>query len=206
MLELQGEDGLAGPRPAVDDERGLRVPVGELGDLREDGVEHDELLIEQGVDRLALDHRGGVLEELAVRAVGALAHIAALAPAEPSVQEGDEVVDAVPGEQRVGVEQVRMARMQELGVRVVEEVVQVGARGERDRPVMERGVPVREVLQVLPGLRRGVQHLLRPSAVAHDHQLLDVGGLAVAPLLQLNDDRVRPALMVEAGDHRVQPA
>jgi hypothetical protein len=208
--EVQRDDRLAGAGPAADDEHRLGVEVAGLGDLGEDRLEHHLLLVEQHVGRLALDHRRGVVEQLLVRPVLALPdaaqHAEPAAVAEVVVEELHELGDPVAGEQRVDAEHVRVPWREQLGLVVVGEVVQVGAGAQLDVAVVERLVRVGEVLLVLADLRRGVQRLLEAGAVADRDHVLDPGGLdVVAPLLELDDHRSRAAVVVVAGDHRVQP-
>ena len=72
--EVERDDRLARARPALDeDDRFLRV-VEAIARLRQDRFERDALLVEEHEVALGLDHRRGVLEELAAGAVLRLEH------------------------------------------------------------------------------------------------------------------------------------
>jgi hypothetical protein len=161
----------------------------------QDRLQHDLLLVEEHVAGLLPDHLRGVLEQLAVGPVAALAdgaqHAEPVAAAEPVVEEGDELVEAVAGEQRVDAEQVGVAAVVEL--RAV--VVRAGRAGTRRRragsPRRGTRCGCRRGTAGTGRLRGGVQLVADPTAVDDPDAVGDLGDLGVVPLLELDQHRAR---------------
>lgn len=125
------------------------------------------------------------------------------------VQELRKGVRLVAGVQRVAVERLGVAIGPELAIRLVLEVVEVADGGQRDRiGLVEDLVVVEQPLLVATDLDRWVEDA--PEALADGQLDAVVGGRrtdgAVAPLLELDDDRVLGAGGGVAGQHRVEAA
>ena len=142
--EVERDDRLAGARPALDeDDRLLRIVVAIAG-LRQDRFERDALLVEEHELAVRLDHRRGVLEQLAARPVLRLEH-ARHDRRRPRrrqvvVQELGQLVGLVAGEERVAVERLGVAIGPQLADRVELVVVEVADGGQR-RPHRSRRRP-----------------------------------------------------------------
>ena len=124
------------------------------------------------------------------------------------VQELGQGIRLVAGVERVAVQRLGVAIGPELAIGVVLEVVEVADGGQRDRiGLVEDRVVVEQPLLVAADLDRWVEDA--PDLLA-DVELDAVVGrrrtdAAVAPLLQLDDDRVLGARRGVAGEHRVEP-
>ena len=210
--EVERDDRLAGARPALDeDDRLLRVVVA-VTRGRQDRFERDPLLVEQHEVAVRLDHRRDVLEQLAARPVPREQHAShdrlALAGRQAVVQELRELDRLVAGVERVAVQRLGVAIGPELAIGVVLVVVEVGDGGQRDRiGLVEDLVVVEQPLLVAADLDRWVEDA--PDLLADVQLDAVVGGrrtdAAVAPLLELDDDRVLGARRGVAGEHRVEP-
>ena len=124
------------------------------------------------------------------------------------VQELRELDRLVAGVERVAVQRLGVAIGPELAIGVELVVVEVGDGGQRDRiGLVEDLVVVEQPLLVAADLDRWVQ--LAPDLLADVQLDAVVGGrrtdAAVAPLLELDDDRVLGARRGVAGEHRVEP-
>ena len=203
---------LPGAGAALDeDDRLLRVVVAGAS-LGQDRFERDALLVEEHELGLGRDHRRGVLEELAARAVLGLEDAGhdrdAVALAQVDVEVGGQLVGLRAGEEGIGGQRIGVAIGPQLAGGVVRHVVEVADGGEADRiGVVEDRVVVEQPLLVAADLDRWVEHAA--DGLAHEGLDAELGGGGAdvaAPLLELDDDGVLGAGGGVAGEHGVEAA
>lgn len=176
--------------------------------LGQHGVEGHLLLIEEHEDGLGGDHSGGVVEQPLVGSVSTaqdcVEDVEAAARANAPVEEAHQVIELVAGIARVGRQELVVALGIDLGVRVVPQVVQVGARLEVNLAFAEGSVDVLEVALVVADLLRGVQAVAQAPAHEDGHAVLHRRWRGLLPLLQLDDHGAGLVGVAVAGDHAVK--
>ena len=179
-----------------------------------DGVHHrvegHPLVVEEYELALTRDHAGRVLEELSARAKRAALHLSQCLETIPLAHRLSKPLPedggAVAGVRRVGFEKRTKAGVEDSTRIPSIQVVQVGARVERDVVVGEDGAKVPHVLGVVASLGRRMDDVPQTSADVRDDAFRDVARLDSLPLLEFDYRGAVSSRTVLPSQHDVEAA